>query len=228
VLCVIPHPFHTISPASGYDLAIVIIKYFDKHVYGWETTAFKEAFPCKTNSGKYPGYHLIDDFRSWATPDQLPKGVKLEIAGYPGSKDCEQWFAQGPVATVSPGNVGNYIVEYFCDSEPGQSGSSVMVIDEQWQNKRLHKELKEQDDLRQKDCKKAPMIKRCIGVHTGCNSKDQCNYGTLITPEIEAWIKRALKFYAKNKDSAKWRQEAIDSGYKALPDSRYLKDEDFD
>ncbi len=67
--------------------------------------------------------------------------------------------------------------------------------------------------------------KRCIGVHTGCDNQHQTNYGTLITPEIKDWIDTALKFYADNEKSAEFKQQAIDSGYDALPNSRELKDD---
>ena len=73
MLCVIPHPLHSGHPASGYDLAIVIFK-DGKHVSGAYTAAYKEAFPLRNGL-------LIDSYRSWATPDQLPKDIMLDDFG---------------------------------------------------------------------------------------------------------------------------------------------------
>jgi len=50
------------------------------------TAAYDEAFPC-------PGTALRDSWRSWAAPEELTEDVMVEITGYPGSKDCEQWSA---------------------------------------------------------------------------------------------------------------------------------------
>lgn len=130
------------------------------------------------------------------------KDLPLEITGYPAEFGSEQHTASGKLVSVDKGTVGNYLLQYKVDTSPGCSGTNVMLTDERWQRDQLQKDLEEQKLERLKRAREdeqdhlhIPCIKRCIAVHTGANDVDECNFGTLITPEIQQWIRHTLDAY---------------------------------
>ena len=80
-----------------------------------------------------------------------------------------------------------YIMTYKnIDTNPGNSGSPIYAIDENFVNGKKQGKYFESDTNR----------KKCmIGIHTGHNPGLDYNFGTLITPEVFNWISYIVEEY---------------------------------
>jgi len=67
---------------------------------------------------------------------------------------------------------------HTCDTTPGNSGSSIMVTDQNLIG-----------------YYKKGITKVCIGIHTGSEPLKHLNFATLITPDIGCWIEREVNIY---------------------------------
>jgi len=115
--------------------------------------------------------------------------MELQIVGYPGDQDKKgfAYMHQGPVAEVVKTQLGGYVLYYDIDTTPGNSGSDVSLLDEDLVNKLNGKE----DNY------------KCytIGIHTASapekiiGEKQGFNAGTLITPEINRWMREEVRKY---------------------------------
>jgi len=75
---------------------------------------------------------------------------------------------------------------HTCDTTPGNSGSSVMVTDEDFIPAYMLEE---------------GFTKKCIGIHTGSEPLKHLNFATLITTDIAGWIHREAVIYDEERDN---------------------------
>jgi len=76
---------------------------------------------------------------------------------------------------------------HTCDTTPGNSGSSIMVTDQNLIG-----------------YYKKGITKVCIGIHTGSEPLKHLNFATLITPDIFDWIGREAYIYKKERNEGLW------------------------
>lgn len=128
--------------------------------------------------GKVDYGKLIKDVE-WGSvnPKDLKEGFEIEVGGYPGDKDGYPHYGRGKIVAIKNTEKGGCVLFYDVDTTPGNSGSPIMIVDE-----RFFSEEK----------KKRGITKQTIGVHTGHSAHDNLNFGTLITPALEKWIKSAI------------------------------------
>jgi len=82
------------------------------------------------------------------------------------------------------------LVIHNIDTTEGNSGSPIYVVDEEWVNNCRSKTKNSKD--------KPELTKVVVGVHTGAERGKAVNYGTLITFEIDTWIKTEVAKFAKD------------------------------
>lgn len=162
------HPKYNGEPDCGFDLGIMAIKSI--------TTS-----PGDPKIWKLPKKANHPQFRdvqwSSAEPGEIKEGMDIEVAGYPGEKDGWPYTATGKIIDVVKTSLGGWLLFYNADATPGNSGSCIMVTDEDFLKKRGMKQ----------NCKKL-----IIGVHNAHCSADDLNYGTLITPQLFEWIRKGI------------------------------------
>jgi len=149
------HPKHNGLANSGYDIAVCR-----------QTKLFS---PGKVQKKKKV---VLDTVYSWAEPENLKKGMKIEITGYPGEKGGHPYTHGGEIVSVTKTRFGGHILWHNVDCTKGNSGSPIIITDKDWLIKtgRQHHH------------------KVIIGIHTGQCLYAGFNYGTLITKHIYDWI----------------------------------------
>lgn len=156
------HPKFNGDPCCGYDIAIgPVVK--QKHEYS-----------CMS---KLKPTSSIDCFWGQADPKTIWKGMKVEIAGYPGEKNWYPHHHCGQIVGVEETALGGWILFYDVDTTLGNSGSLIYLTDETWIKKYIL------ESQRKEGCKKVT-----IGIHTGHDYTNMENFGTLITPALFKWV----------------------------------------
>jgi len=153
------HPKHNGDGASGFDIAVchpgqIISK--------------------GKNDGMFVKYRGNADVTLCSCdPQDLSKGMSLEIAGYPGEKEGQPHTHTGVIVGWIRTKCGGHVLFYDVDCTCGNSGSPIMITDKEY--------LKKQ--------KAPPGVKKMvIGIHTGHDQAEGYNFGTLITKSLEKWI----------------------------------------
>jgi len=157
---IITHPKYNGNPACGFDIGMFVIRKFksDKH---------------KENSRGPMKSVKNDVIRHWANPEQLTKGMSVEIVGYPVEKGGHPYTVKGEIETTKKTALGGYLIWYYVNGTICNSGSSIMVTDKTFV----------------KSVTKNPAIKKVlIGIHAGQDIVVGSNYGTLITKSLHDWI----------------------------------------
>ena len=99
--------------------------------------------------------------------------MAIEIAGYPGEQVGQPFTHTGVIIDITKTALGGYVLWHNVDCSGGNSGSAIMITDEEWIKKySFNKNVK----------------KVIIGVHTGHDPLERLNFGTLITPSLHKWI----------------------------------------
>lgn len=106
---------------------------------------------------------------SFARPKDIYKGMKLEIAGYPGVKKGHPYTGRGTIVEVVQTKKGGWKIYHDIDTIRGYGGSPLMITDERF--------------TWDKGVKKV-----VIGIHTGDDVTRNLKGGILITPSIFKWI----------------------------------------
>jgi len=157
------HPNYNGHPDCGFDIGIIPV------IKGSEV---------ETKTREIWDQKLSDDWNDvvwhYADPDSIKKGMAVELAGFPAEKEGWPYTHKGTVADVTKTKLGGHLIWYDCDATPGNSGSCVMITDE--------------DYVKTVGAKRIGRRKVIIGVHTGHDRAENLNYGTLITPKINEWI----------------------------------------
>jgi len=149
------HPKHNGLANSGYDIAVCR-----------QTKLFS---PGKVQKKKKV---VLDTVYSWAEPENLKKGMKIEITGYPGEKGGHPYTHGGEIVSVTKTRFGGHILWHNVDCTKGNSGSPIIITDKDWlikTGRQYHHKV-------------------IIGIHTGQCLYAGFNYGTLITKHIYDWI----------------------------------------
>jgi len=154
------HPNHNGMPNSGYDIAICRRTKIVSQQPGW------------TREKKWKKMK-IDCEWGWADPSTLKKGMNVEISGYPGEKDGWPYTHTGEIVAVRKTRFGGHILWHNVDCTMGNSGSPILISDEDWIKQQKHG---------------PETTKIIIGIHTGQCLYDGLNYGTLITKSLWDWI----------------------------------------
>jgi len=159
------HPKYNGNPDCGFDIGLISImktisqpELLKTSVWGYDNL----------NSDLYQDvicYHV--------NPDQIKKGMIVELAGFPGEKRGWPHTQRGKVVDVTKTELGGHMLWYDVDATPGNSGSCLMIIDKDYV-KSVHPNGK--------------IKKVVVGVHAGHCAAENLNYGTLITPSIGEWI----------------------------------------
>jgi len=153
-------------------------KYDGYNEHGWDIGIFRVG---ELKKGKFsqithgPMNTINDDVMlHWANEKLLTKGMAVEIAGYPGEKKGYPYKHKGTIEDIKMTEYGSYLIWYNADTTLGNSGSSIMVTDQNFV----------------KSVAERPGIKKIIiGVHSGYDNISKLNYGTLITEGVYDWIK---------------------------------------
>jgi len=153
------HPKHNRDGDSGYDVAVC---------------SQGEIVSKGKNNGAFVKYHgTADVLMHPCDPKNLKVGMSVEVAGYPGEKLGQPHTHTGVIVGWVKAKAGGYVLLYDVDCTCGNSGSPIMITDEEY--------LKKQNA--------SPGVKKIIiGIHTGHDELEGHNYGTLITPSLEKWI----------------------------------------
>lgn len=151
------HPKHDGWGASGFDIAVC-------HPGEIVTKG-------RNNFVKHRGN--ADVMLCACDPQNLSKGMSVELAGYPGEKDGQPHTHTGKIVDCKKTKLGGHVIFYDVDATCGNSGSPLMITDEKFLKKHnAH----------------AGVQKMVIGIHNGNDAFGGYNYGTLITPSLEKWI----------------------------------------
>jgi len=104
--------------------------------------------------------------------------MKVEIAGYPTCKIGHPYTHNGQISDISGTKQGGHLIWYDADSTIGNSGSCIMVTDEDFV----------------KSVTKEPGIRKVIvAVHAGYDEVANLNFGTLITESVHDWLIKEKK-----------------------------------
>jgi len=161
----IVHPKYNGHPDCGYDLGII--------------TQSKVPKLRKSNISKYK--LKKDSFSYWMNPEDVSKGMTIELIGYPGEKKGYPYTHTGKILDIVESDLGGWVLWYDADATPGNSGSGIFLTDEKYI----------------KNHSKAGAVKLLIGVHTGHDDAEGCNFGTLLTPSLLSWINEELEPFLK-------------------------------
>lgn len=149
------HPKYNGDPDSGFDIGVC-----------------KQGKSLRVGNWSPPSSQ-VDVEWGHMDPQKIKKGMPVEIAGYPAEKEGHPYYHTGTIVAVKKTALGGYILFYNVDTTPGNSGSCIMLTDE--------------NVIKQSSYK--PHVKKLtIGVHTGHSHEDGLNYGTLLTPSLFKWI----------------------------------------
>lgn len=110
----------------------------------------------------------------------------VEVAGYPGEKQCYFYAFSGRVKEVRATPLGGYVVMYDVDTTECMAGSAIHLVESDLvQSHQTFADMQRSYTQRGDNHNLKKMV---IGIHTGTSESEACNYGTLITPEISRWI----------------------------------------
>jgi len=160
------HPLYNGSPKCGFDIAVCVLgQQIASSKYDQDHFTFEDVEHFKFDDG----WKAVD-------PAEVEEqGIMVEIVGYPGEKDSDVYQHQASTAGILKTKLGGYILKHHVDTTPGNSGSSIMVVDAAWLQR-----------------VGARMSKATVAVHTGSDQVNRVNYGTLITKELSTWIHSCL------------------------------------
>lgn len=187
-----PHPYYNGDEFSGFDIAIGI---FGEEEGPEDYTT--EWFSTTEN--------VVDCYNTYFDPKNLEEGgdfvksMMAEITGYPGDigKRGYLWTHKGKLHHCEPTDLGGWCLYYSIDTTPGNSGSAVRVIDEDFVNRRKDASCLAEDSEGVKYIKKVT-----IAVHTGKSEEAKRNGGTLITRDIIDWRDRTIEEHVKKEADA--------------------------
>ena len=91
---------------------------------------------------------------------------------------------QGNICKIIKKDSGGHLITYDVDTTPGTSGSVVNLLDNEFVQK-CRNEIYCPQGL-------SSSLKMAIGIHTGYDSKTNCNFGTLISQPVNEWIEQTL------------------------------------
>jgi len=158
----LPHPKYDGHITYGFDIGIF-----------WLHSGKEKQGTYGQNTHGSIGTIKNDVMMHYANHKNLKKGMKVEIAGYPGDKQGYPYMHEGTIIDIQKKKYDGYIIWYDADTSSGNSGSSIMVTD--------HNFIK--------SITKEPGIKKIIiGVHSGYDGAEKLNFGTLITEGLYHWI----------------------------------------
>jgi len=156
------HPNYNGQPDCGFDIGIIPILKDSK-----VEDSSREVWKTKLS------HDWADVAWKPVDPASIKKGMAVELAGFPGEKEGWPHTHTGKVVDVTKTNLGGHLIWYDCDATPGNSGSCVMITDKDY-------------------VKNYVASKLIVGVHTGHDSVEKLNYGTLITPVIKEWMDKGM------------------------------------
>ena len=117
---VVVHPKYDGSPYCGFDFAICFISKSIEGKYNEEDYSMK--------------YPVTDKFAYCLEENEMTtevmKGKMLSIVGYPGEKEGFLYEHSGPIVSIHKTRLGGYNIAYDIDTTPGNSGSSIMLLDQ--------------------------------------------------------------------------------------------------
>jgi len=155
----LPHPKYDGCPESGFDIGIFRLGKIKQGKFSENTHG-------STN-------RISHDVMMHYFDENLEKGMVIEIAGYPGDKLHYPHKHTGKITEIKKTGLGGYLIWYDADTVVSNSGSSIVVTDENYV----------------KSVTKNPEIKKIIiGVHSGYDDVESLNFGTLITEGLYDWI----------------------------------------
>jgi len=165
----ITHPKYDGLPYCGYDLGIIIPSKLPSF-RSWANFSTKSNFP--KYRPKMDSY-LVDPGMN---PKHILKGMTIELMGYPGEKQGHPYTHTGEILNIVEKSVGGWVIYYNVDATPGNSGSSIYLTDEKYIKKLSNPAIS----------------KLMIGVHTGHDPTERCNFGTLLTKSLIDWINKEV------------------------------------
>jgi len=154
------HPNYNGQADSGFDIALC---------------RKMKTISVKRNTSRFRTSLKSDVYFYHAEPENLAKGMKVEIAGYPGEENGQPYTHTGTIVHIIKRPLGGYVLYYNVDCTGGNSGSPIMIIDKEW-IKKFNKKHETNVD------------KVIIGIHTGQDPLERLNFGTLLTPSIYKWM----------------------------------------
>jgi len=113
----------------------------------------------------------------WMNPKDVAKGMTIELIGYPGEKKGHAFTHTGKILDIMESDLGGWVIWYDADATPGNSGSAIWLTDEKYVKKHFNPSFN----------------KLLIGVHTGHDEAEGCNFGTLFTQSLKRWIDSHVK-----------------------------------
>jgi len=119
----------------------------------------------------------VDSRCYWMNPKDVSKGMTIELIGYPGEKKGHPFTHTGKILDIVESDLGGWVLWYDADATPGNSGSAIFLTDEKYV----------------KNHSEPGTAKLLIGVHTGHDETEGCNFGTLLTPSLFSWAKNELQ-----------------------------------
>jgi len=132
----------------------------------------------KLNECHFPKYMPpVDCEVHWMNPKDVTKGMTIELVGYPGEKKGYPYTHAGEILDITESDLGGWVLWYNADATTGNSGSAIWLTDEKYVQKHS----------------KPGTSKFLIGVHTGHDKMEGCNFGTLLTKSLEIWLKKELE-----------------------------------
>merc|ERR550534_1199594 len=160
------HPKWNGQPDCGFDIGLIA---------AGKTVEEPNNSASLWNLGKL-GDKFFDVVWYHAKPEEIKKGMSVELAGFPGEKEGWPHTHTGKVVDLTKTPQGGHILWYDADATRGNSGSCVMITDKEF--------IKSVDH-------RGHIKKVIVAVHTGHCSGDNLNYGTLITSSIWEWIQQS-------------------------------------
>jgi len=166
----IVHPRYNGNSYCGYDLGIII----PSKLPGFHSWA---KFSTKSSSPKYRT--IMDSYLTnpGIDPKHIIKGMTIELMGYPGEKEGFPYTHTGEILNVVEKEAGGWVIYYNSDATVGNSGSPIYLTDEKYM----------------KTLSNPTISKLMIGVHTGNDAAEQCNFGTLLTKSLISWINKEVE-----------------------------------
>jgi len=143
---------------------------------GFDIAVCRQLETISSGMNWYKGQYKHDTVYWPCEASSLEKGYTLEISGYPGEKEGHPYTSEGTIEAVTKTKAGGHILWHNVDCTNGNSGSPIMITDERWIKRYVNKP----------GCTKA-----IIGVHTGYDSMENMNFGTLMTPSLFKWVREA-------------------------------------
>jgi len=158
------HPNYNGNSKSGFDIGFCPLK--------------KPAV--KLPQGKYKSSLWKYDY-AWSCdvkPENLTKGLKIEVVGYPGELNGYPYYHEGQVVKALKTKQGGWLLYYDADCTPGNSGSPIYATNKAWIQKFSSSKLD----------------KLAVGIHVGYDAVVGLNFGTILTEALCGWFnKQKLK-----------------------------------